>query len=153
MNSQTVKKIRHTYLLEEGKWNVSGTYYDSCNNEMELKGEQRISHHEDQWLLDSRMELQDMSKTIIQSTYKIEPATGEGEFTFWESDDPDLGQLLGRFMIVGNTIMSMYQSESRLYAGTETLEKVDENKYQVKGFSFNGDEKLASWKLTLERSR
>lgn len=151
MNSQTVKKIRHTYLLEEGKWSVSGVYFDARNDAKEVKGEQRIKHHPNQWQLDSRMELQDKSKKVIQSTYKIEPTADKGEFTFWESDDPNLGQLLGRFMIVGNTIMSMYQSESRLYLGTETLEKIDENRYKVKGFSFNGDEKLASWEITLER--
>lgn len=151
MNTQTTLKTKHTYLFEEGTWSVSGSYCDSENNDLEVKGENQIKHNEDKWLLDDYFELQNMTKTHIQSKYKVTPVSKDSEFTFWESEHPDLGTLLGRVMVVGNTIMSMYQSESRLYAGTEVLEKINDNKYHARGFNFNGDEKLSSWNITLER--
>ncbi len=151
MESQTAIKTKHTYLFEEGKWTASGNYFDSENNDLEVKGESNIKHEKEQWHLHSFMELQDVAKTRIQSTYVISAMSRDAEYSFWESDNPDLGKLLGRFMIVGDSIMSMYQSESRLYSGTEVLTKINDKKYLAKGFAFYGDEKLSSWEVFLER--
>ena len=151
METQMELKTKHTYLFEEGTWSAHGNYFDAENNDMEVKGESRIKHEKDQWHINSFMELQDAAKTRIKSTYVISAMSSSDEYSFWESDNPDLGKLLGRFMIVGDSIMSMYQSESRLYSGTEVLTKISDRKYLSKGFAFYGDEKLSSWEVTLEK--
>lgn len=62
-----------------------------------------------------------------------------------------MGKLIGKFMIIGDTILSSYISENGIYSGTECLYKIDETKYLNRGFAFNGENKLSSWEVTLER--
>jgi len=42
--------------------------------------------------------------------------------------------------------LSSYISENGIYSGTESLFKIDESTYLNRGFAFNGENKLSSWK-------
>jgi len=59
--------------------------------------------------------------------------------------------LIGKFMIIGDTVLSSYISENGIYSGTESLFKIDESTYLNRGFAFNGENKLSSWEVKLER--
>jgi len=54
------------------------------------------------------------------------------------SENPALGKLIGKFMIIGDTVLSSYISENGIYSGTESLFKIDESTYLNRGFAFNG---------------
>jgi len=54
-------------------------------------------------------------------------------------------------MIIGDTILSSYISENGVYSGSESLYRINENKYLNRGFAFNGEDKLSSWEVTIER--
>jgi len=56
--------LRHTYILDEGKWKAKGLYYDHKANQVEVFGETMIKHLKDEWILDGFMELK-------KKTYKI----------------------------------------------------------------------------------
>ncbi|WP_406242422.1 hypothetical protein ACF3M2_19590 [Tissierella carlieri] len=143
--------MEHIYILEEGNWKAVGIYYDHASNQVEVIGETMIKHLKDEWILDGYMELKLTNPIRIFNKYSIMPKAIGKDYTKWESINPALGKLNGRFMIIGDTILSFYNSESGVYSGAESLYKVSKNKYFNRGFAFEGENKLSSWEVTLER--
>lgn len=145
------KQVKHTFLFNEGKWKAKGVFFDHENNPSEVEGEAVIEHTSDKWLFHNQFNFKDKQKNPIKNTYQIDPIQETRDFTFWRSDSHEFGTLHGRFMIIGDTILSSYQSESRIYPGTESLVKISDNKYIYKGFSFGEDSKQFSWEMEFER--
>lgn len=143
--------MRHTYILDEGKWKAKGFYYDHEANQLEVIGETEIKHRQDEWILDGFMELRTEEPVRFYNKYSIIPKEKDKDFTVWTSVNPAIGKLKGKFMIVGDTILSSYISEDGLYSGSECLYRINEDKYLNRGFAFHGEEKLSSWAVTLER--
>ena len=143
--------MRHTYILVEGKWKAKGVYYDQEANKLEVTGETTIEHLPDEWILDGFMELKTEEPIRFYNKYSIIPKEEDKDFTVWTSVNPALGRLKGKFMIIGDTILSSYISEDGVYSGAECLYRISENKYLNRGFAFNGEEKLSSWAVILER--
>ncbi|WP_092476202.1 hypothetical protein [Desulfotruncus arcticus] len=71
------------------------------------------------------------------------------DFTTWQSYNPALGLLIGKFMVIEDTILSTYVSEDGDYSGPESLVKISDNLYKTKGFAFKGNSKLSSWSVEL----
>lgn len=143
--------MKHSYILEEGNWKASGLYYDHEANQVEVFGETMIQHLKDEWVLDGFMELKLENSTRFFNKYSIIPKPIDKDYTKWTSVNPVLGKLIGKFMIIGDTILSSYISENGIYSGSESLFKINENKYLNRGFAFHGENKLSSWEVTLER--
>lgn len=143
--------MKHTYIFEEGNWKASGLYYDHEANQVKVFGETTIKHRKDEWVLDGFMELKLETPIRFFNKYSILPMPIGKDYTKWTSENPALGKLIGKFMIVGDTILSVYISENGIYSGSESLFRIDENKYLNRGFAFNGENKLSSWEVTLER--
>jgi hypothetical protein len=143
--------MKHTYIFEEGNWKAAGLYYDHEGNEIGVYGETTINHLQDEWVLDGFMELKIENPVRIFNKYSIIPMSDKKDHTKWTSENPALGKLIGKFMIIGDTILSSYISENGIYSGTESLFGINENKYLNRGFAFNGENKLSSWEVTLER--
>jgi len=71
--------------------------------------------------------------------------------TNWESFNPALGTLKGKFMVVENSILSKYSSLDVQYSGFEYLKKIDDLTYENRGFALKNNEKLSSWAVQLKR--
>ena len=143
--------MKHSYIFEEGIWSASGRYYDKNQACISLSGKTKISHKNDHWVLDGFMELALDKPVKFTNRYSIEPIASEKDFTFWSSINPALGKLLGKFMIIGDTILSSYASENGLYSGSESLILIDKKTYKNKGFTFRGRNKFSSWEVDLNR--
>lgn len=143
--------MRHTYIFEEGIWKASGKYYDENQVCIDVSGESKISHKDENWVLDGFMELAFDTPVRFTNRYSIEPIALGKDFTFWSSVNPALGKLFGKFMIIGDTILSSYTSEDDQYSGSESLIFVDRKAYKNKGFAFHNRNKLSSWKVDLHR--
>lgn len=143
--------MKHSYLLQEGNWKATGVYYDSDCNQFEVYGETSIKHFKDEWVLDGFMEVKLDNPVRFFNKYSITPLPVGKDFTEWTSQNPALGRLKGRFMIIGDTILSSYSSEKGDYSGSECLVLLANGTYHNRGFAFNGDRKLSSWEVTLER--
>jgi hypothetical protein len=68
----------------------------------------------------------------------------------WQSYNPALGTLEGKFEIIGNSIISHYKSKDGVYSGTETLIQIDEKTYYNVGVSFCNNIKMSSWTAILK---
>lgn len=141
--------MKHTYILEEGIWKATGRYCDESQNYIEVSGETQITHDEETWILDGFMELKLVDPITFFNNYSIDPFEPEKDYTFWSSVNPALGKLTGKFMIIGDTILSSYQSEDGQYSGSESLLLIDPKLYRNRGFAFQNKSKLSSWEVDL----
>ena len=143
--------MKHTYILEEGIWRASGQYWDENQNCINVQGKTEITHNKSNWILDGYMELQLDNPIKFFNKYTIEPVKPERDYTFWTSENPALGTLIGSFMIINDTILSKYQSEDGQYSGVESLIITNSNFYKNRGFAFHNKQKLSSWAIELHR--
>lgn len=141
--------MKHTYFFESLTWVANGTYYDDKGNLFDLTGEVCINHSEDQWTLGGYMEVAFEKPVKFTNNYLI-TKTNDLSTLNWQSHNPALGVLKGKFEIAGNYIISFYTSEDGIYSGTETLIQVDEYTYHNVGVSLKDGKKMSSWTTLLK---
>lgn len=139
--------MEHTYLFKEGMWMVRGTYFDVHNNKIPVEGKTTVTHPAGAWIKEGYMKLLDGSGHEIKNRYEITPF--KGDYTNWKSSNPVLGTLHGKYMVVGDTILSTFTSENGEYHGIESNVKVSDNIYKCRGFTFGSSNKLSSWATEL----
>lgn len=144
--------MRHTYFFETMKWTAAGTYYDEAGHPFPLKGETEIVHDKSRWTLGGYLEVAFESPVRFTNTYEIQGTEDETTLS-WESFNPDLGILRGRFEVIGEFLVSSYTSADGTYSGTETLLQIDEKTYRNVGVSFHNGKKMSSWTALLKERR
>jgi hypothetical protein len=70
----------------------------------------------------------------------------------WRFEDATFGTLLGRFAVIGESILSVYACESSGYHGSEHLGQIDANTYRSAGVLLLKDQITYSWQLMLQRA-
>ncbi|MBF0283103.1 MAG: hypothetical protein HQL51_01440 [Magnetococcales bacterium] len=141
----------HTYLLEEGRWRALGELLDSQGRAVMVEGESVVKHQEKVWILDSRVKLSGQEKALIQHRYAIRPLEAGGDSMGWVSKNETIGQLIGRFNLVGDSILSVFQSQDGSHTGSEFLIKENDTTYLNRGVLFKGDERISAWIFKLTR--
>jgi len=141
----------HTFLLEEGLWIVRGYYVDSIGVPYPVSGEVRIAHEGDCWIHDSRMRLPADPPVEDRNRSVITPFEEGTDCTDWVSENPALGPLRGNFVLVDDTILSVYGTEDGRLRGTEALQRVSSILYRGRGCLMEGEKKISSWSVELKR--
>jgi len=141
--------MAHTFLFLEGTWIAKGNYFDKKNNITRAEGSTTITHQNKLWVNEGRMILMLDKPIELQNRYEIMPF--ENDFTSWKSYNPALGTLIGKFMVVEDTIISTYSTENGEYSGSECLIKISDTLYKAKGFAFKVESKLSSWSVELSK--
>lgn len=137
--------MKHTYFYDTLHWNAEGTYYDEEERTFPLHGEVSIIHSGQEWSLTGFLEVSFTDGPVrFTNDYSIK-GTDKQNTLAWQSFNPALGTLQGTFEIVGDSIISFYQSEDGTYMGTETLMQLAERKYYNAGISFCRRQKMSSW--------
>jgi hypothetical protein len=145
--------MQHTFLFQEGFWTTRGYYFDDMDHALPLIGMARITHLEGLWINEGEMEISAGDKPIkIYNRYEIMPFREGRNQTTWESLNPDLGTLFGRFVIVDDAILSTCHTKSGAYTGVEFLLKISDIHYQNRGVLFKANEKLSSWSIDLRKT-
>jgi len=144
--------MQHTFLFQEGFWSARGYYFDDMDRALPLTGMARITHLEGLWINEGEMEMNAGDKPIkIYTRYEIIPFREGRNQTTWESLNPDLGTLLGQFVVVDDAIISTCHAKSGGYTGAEFLLKISNTHYQNRGVLFKGNDKLSSWSVDLRK--
>jgi hypothetical protein len=144
--------MNHTFIFHEGVWIARGDYFDENGNRADMDGETRTQHFADFWENDSRIKLTQGGKSAtIRNTYSIAPFEKGNDMTTWESCNPSLGILIGKFVVIGNTIISTCNSKDGTYTGAEFLLKIEDSLYRSWGAFFMGNQKLSSWDVKLKK--
>ena len=137
--------MKHTYFYDTLQWTAEGTYYDEEEKSFPLHGEVSILHSETEWSLTGFLEVRFTGEPVRFTNDYVIKDTDKQNTLSWESFNPELGTLKGTFEIVGDSIISFYQSEDGVYMGTETLTQAAEKKYYNAGVSFCRGQKMSSW--------
>lgn len=144
--------MHHTFLLEPGNWLSSGMLWNENEEKVPIAGHANIEHHEKKWFNHSVMKLLSDPPVELKSEYEIVPIPGNKLSTTWTSVNPALGKMEGSFVVIRDSILSTYRSESGEYSGSEYFLKEDETTYQVKGVLFKNTVKVSSWDLILTKN-
>ncbi len=144
--------MQHTFLFQEGFWSARGYYFDDMARALTLEGITRITHLEDLWINEGEMEINAGDNPVkIYNRYEIIPFREGKKQTVWESTNPDLGTLLGQFVIVDDAILSTCRAKSGVYTGAEFLLMISSTHYQNRGVFFKGNDTLSSWSMDLRK--
>jgi hypothetical protein len=91
--------------------------------------------------------------TDFHSDYEIIPFLPGRDDTTWQSLNPAMGNLLGRFIVIDDSIISFFKSEDGRFTGAEYLLKMDDTTYRNRGVLFEGDRKGSSWIAEMRKVR
>lgn len=143
----------HTYLFEPSRWGATGFLVDPAGKTLAMAGHAVILHGEELWSLTGKLRLTDEPAVEIVNDYRILPFPPGELQTTWTSHSTALGTLKGRFIIVGDTILSCFESDGKQLHGAEWLRRIDADTYENRGVLIRGDRLLSAWTADLRREK
>ena len=145
--------INHTFLFDQKVWTATGVYFDSANTPVPAAGESKIIHQGGLWIVESTVRVFGDAPLEIKNSYEVIPFSDDTPFVaHWKSVHTTLGRLSGKFVIIDETILSIYQSEDGIHSGTEVLAKIEDGYYESRGCLFKGNNKISSWAFELRHA-
>lgn len=142
---------QHTFLFEPALWEAEGTFSNAAGLTVPLAGETRVTHTDKGWHNEGRLRVQTTPPLVIVNRYDIVPFVPGRDTTSWVSRNPSLGKLSGRFVLVGEMILSLFESERGEHKGMEVLVKQSDESYLGRGTLLARGGKVSSWSITLTR--
>jgi len=144
--------MKHTFILQEGRWIGKGCYIDDDDQVIPFEGEITTTHLNKEWVHENIMKLLLQDRTIeVHNRQEIVPFKENKSITTWKSDDPDLGTLSGKYVIVDDSILSVCFSKNGKLQGSEYFMKIDDTTYKNRGTLTKQGKKLSSWVIDLTR--
>jgi hypothetical protein len=110
-----------------------------------------VRHEPNRWLFEAVQRLRGDPARVQHNRYEIVPFSPGSRSTHWSALNPAIGALRGRFVVVGDTILSFYASPSGRYRGFESIQQRSSTRYNVRGSLLEEDKLLSSWALELTR--
>ncbi|MDR1922143.1 MAG: hypothetical protein LBS31_10455 [Candidatus Adiutrix sp.] len=139
----------HSYLLKPGLWDVSGVFYDSNHNPFPQQGQLVVIHEPDLWVVEGQLTINTGQTQTISSRYEVQPLGEKAVFTEWKSETGGPEPILGLYVMVGDSIMSPWQSRSGAYWGQEVLMRRSLLEYHGRGFAFLKNDLVSAWTTCL----
>ena len=146
--------VEHTFLLKEGLWRSEGQFFDGTGKLTAVEGEAHIRHHPDKWVYEGTLRaltVPPVPPVEHRTVYDIQPMAAGNFATPWTSKSASFGTLHGRFIVVGDAILSAYESATGRYRGQDTILRRDEKRYSARGAVFDGGKLLSAWTFELTR--
>ena len=141
--------VEHTFLLKEGLWRSEGEFIDGAGKRTTVAGEAHIRHHPDKWLYEGVLRAATVPPSEHRTVYEIQPMAPGNFATPWTSKSAAFGTLHGRFIVVGDAILSAYESATGRYRGQDTIVRRDERHYSARGTMLDGPKILSAWSFEL----
>lgn len=143
--------MQHTFLVEPGHWLARGEFNAGSGDARPVAGEARIEHHRQIWQYSTVMRIDAESPLEWRNVCEVVPFPGGSRWTSWSASNPRLGPLAGRFVLVGDTILSIFQSLDGACHGCESMVFENPVTYRCRGTALRGGIPLACWSVALER--
>jgi hypothetical protein len=142
----------HTFLFQPGLWISTGTLWRADGEPLEAHGRTEIAHRPECWLLSGTLKVLGAPPTEFVHAYWIEPPGPDGTSMKWTFENATFGTLLGRFAVIGTSILSVFGCDESGYHGAEHLGQVDADTYRSAGLLLLKDQVIYSWQMRLERA-
>ncbi|MDR2406161.1 MAG: hypothetical protein LBE27_07320 [Deltaproteobacteria bacterium] len=143
--------ISHTYLFEPSLWAVEGIYRDGKNIPHTQEGQLLVSHTPELWTIDSQLKISGEDKRDFLTRYEFSPFTQTEVYCEWKSFTGGPEPIYGLFVIVEESIMMPWQSQTGQFWGHEVLSYQSSTQYLTRGFAFLKDKLVSSWAATMKR--
>lgn len=143
--------MRHTYLFENAFWEARGVYRDAAGRQATAEGYAVVSVGPEICTVHGQMRVIGSLSVEFANRYDIVPFGPRAVHTTWVSENPDLGRLEGRFIIVGDTILSSFVTADGMHSGVESLHQKAEDAYENRGALYRGTDLLSTWSVALSR--
>ncbi|MDR2301116.1 MAG: hypothetical protein LBF38_03610 [Deltaproteobacteria bacterium] len=143
--------VKHTYLLEPGLWTVEGTYIDKEERRHRQTGQLVIVHSPTIWTIESRLNISGEDQRDFDTRYDITPMEEGRSYVEWKSITSGPEDIFGLFVIVEDTIMMPWESESGIYWGQEIVARLTDREYLSRGYAFIKREKVSAWAVKMTR--
>jgi hypothetical protein len=141
--------MEHTFLFREGLWRAEGEFYDGAGTRTGVEGEAHIRHYPDKWIYEGVLRTRAAKPVEQRTLYDIHPFAPGNLTTSWTSKSASIGTLRGRFLVVGDAILSAYESATGRYRGQDTIVRRDERHYSARGALFDGARLMSAWAVEL----
>jgi len=142
-------KFEHSFLLKQGLWRSEGEFLDGTGKATAVQGEADIRHHPDKWVYEGVMRTATVPPVEHRTVYEIQPLAPGNFATPWTSKSQSFGTVHGRFIIVGDVILSAYESATGRYRGQDTIIRRDDKRYSARGALLDGGKLLSVWRVEL----
>ena len=142
--------MAHTFLLREGEWQAAGEFTAGDGSVSPADGDARITHLADCWLFESVMRLRGPKTAESAMRYEINPFAPGSLATHWIAHSPAIGTQHGRFVVVGDAILSFYSTATGRHRGYECMLQRDQRSYAVRGVAMNEDKLISAWSVELK---
>ena len=142
--------MKHTYIYDEGQWTAEGFYFDENEARYEVYGETSVIREREHRRLEGFMDVSFSQPSRFTNSYKIYYGKSP-DLMEWESFNPGLGTLKGKFVTNGNTITSSYTSNDGSVTGWEILIQEKSGLYKNVGVCYVNNKKLSSWCVVLKK--
>jgi hypothetical protein len=139
----------HSFLVKEGLWRSEGEFFDGIGSVTKVAGEAHIRHYPDKWVYEGALRTLTSQPVEHRTVYEIQPLAPGNFTTPWTSKSVSFGTLHGRFILVGDAILSAYESATGRYRGQDTILRRDEKSYAARGALFDGGKLLSAWTFEL----
>ncbi len=141
--------VIHSFLLKEGLWRSEGEFVDGAGKRVAVIGDAHIRHFPDKWVYEGVLRAATVPPTEHRTVYEIQPMAPGNFATLWTSKSAAFGTLHGRFIVVGDAILSAYESATGRYRGQDTILRRDERHYSARGTVLDGGKILSAWSFEL----
>jgi len=141
--------VEHIFLFREGLWRCEGEFLDATGKLTRVAGEAQIRHYPDKWVYEGALRTATTPPVEHRTVYEIQPMAPGNFATPWTSKSASFGTMHGRFMIVGDAILSAYESATGRYRGQDTISRRDDRHYSARGALFDGGKILSAWSFEL----
>ena len=141
--------LEHTFLLKEGLWRSEGEFVDGAGKRVAVIGDAHIRHYPDKWVYEGVLRTATTPPGEHRTVYEIQPLAAGNFATSWTCKSVSFGTLHGRFIVVGDAILSAYESATGRYRGQDTILLRDERHYSARGALFDGGKILSAWTFEL----
>ena len=141
----------HTFLFKEGLWRCEGDFLDATGKSTKVAGEAQIRHYPDKWVYEGALRMGTTPPVEHRTVYEIQPMAPGNFATPWTSKSAALGTLRGRFLVVGDAILSAYESATGRYRGQDTILRRDERHCSTRGALFDGGMLVSAWSIELSQ--
>lgn len=137
--------LKHTLLFTPSEWNIAGTYYHESQQKVSITGKGSIHHDTHYWYSHIQIQMDLHPSTNIQVDFTIRPF--QYTATTWEANNSVFGNSHGKFILMGDRILSISESYDLQYSGVEYYQQIDEKTYSIHGVLLKGNRKISSWIL------
>jgi len=127
--------VTHSFLLEAGRWTLSGTWIERNQLPISVKGKTIVAWGQNNWFtMVTKLVFPDTDRPEISYQYKGRLDSGERQYTY-VLQQSILGRVEGEGWVGPESIIQRYWvlGDRQRRSGFETFYKIDAEQYQYSG--------------------